>query len=209
VALMFRDAYHKLQPGIVFSVYSGYQNDFTKQKYGVDWSKLDGKIDRAMCGYGRPLKDLEETRKAIGSTPLTIGVISRPYELAMRYHPTSFTPAELARALCDSTGGILCYAYSSLDARSFMAIAKISNAMAKYEKYFTKRDTSLRSQVKVAGAGEECYEILKGEDGSILVALMNDSPKPKKVAVTLPGGYAKNTIEAVVAPCDFYMETVK
>lgn len=209
IAIMFSDAYHKHQPEIAFSVYTGYQSKFTKEHYGVDWNLFQGKLDYAMCGYGRPMPELEDTRNAIGKTPFVVGIISNPYDMGKRAHPSCFTPAALARRLCDSTGGILLYAYNTLDARSFHSIARISKVMTEHEEYFVRHDVSMRSAVKVTGLNDSGYEILKGADGSLLVALINLKNKPGKVTVTLPEGYEKSTIETTIQPGDFIMEVIR
>lgn len=38
-------------PGIEFSMYSGYQGDYTREHYGVDWSLLAPLLDLGVAGY--------------------------------------------------------------------------------------------------------------------------------------------------------------
>ena len=68
VELMYKSIHSELKAGTVFSVYTGYQSENTKRHYGVDWSMLDGKVDYAMVGYGRNLKALIATQKALPNT---------------------------------------------------------------------------------------------------------------------------------------------
>lgn len=200
MAGLFRDALHAYKPGVIFSVYSGYHNDFTKQKYGVDWAMLKDKIDRAMCGYGRPVDNLEATRAAIGDIPFTLGIISQPYEITKRAHPSCFTPAELMRRLCDSSAGILLYAYNTLDARSFHAIARISHVMKKYERFFTRHDTGAAGTIDVHGLEPQFFSVLRDADGKLLVSVMNLSVKPLKYNLTLPGS---KEMTGILKPADF------
>jgi hypothetical protein len=65
IACVLRKSAKKINPESIFSVYSGYQSDYTKWHYGVDWSMLTGKIDVASCGYGCPVKDLNATKVAL------------------------------------------------------------------------------------------------------------------------------------------------
>ena len=126
----------KYNPKIVFSVYSGYQSDYTKSYYGVDWAMLKGKIDVAMCGYGRPLREIQNTIKAVEPTPLATGLIVSPYEVNQRDYPTHFNQANLMRMFCDSTGGLLLYNMNNLDGKTFSALGSLTNLIAKYEDFF-------------------------------------------------------------------------
>lgn len=193
IAGQFRDALHRHQPGIEFSVYTGYHSDFTKRHYGVDWSLLRDKIDRAMCGYGRPVDNLEATREAIGGMPFTLGIIANPYEIEKRTPPTWFRPADLMRRVSDSTGGVLLYHYSTLDSRSFQSVARVSRAMKDYGPYFVAHDVSRRAEVSIPGWSDAEREVLAGADGTLLVVLMNTSRNAKPYEVQLPAGHKAET----------------
>ena len=204
VAGQFRDALHLHQPGIEFSVYSGYHSDYTRHHYGVDWSLLRDKIDRAMCGYGRPVDHLEATRAVIGNMPFTVGIIAQPYEIEKRMSPTWFRPADLMRRASDASGGVLLYNYSTLDSRSFQSIARVSRALKDYGPYFAAHDVSRRAEVVTAGWSDAEREVLAGADGSLLVVLINSGRKAKAYAVQLPAGYAsENPLAGELSAGDF------
>jgi hypothetical protein len=167
-----RGALRKADPQVVFSVYSGYEDGQTKRIYGVDWSKLNGKIDIAMCGYGRSQKILNATYKAIGDTELILGAISRPYSVNNRSYPTECSAAMLMRRLLDSRGGgVLVYFLSSLDGRTFHAVSEVSSIAAEYEEFFRKGKLG-SSSIK----GEHAVLRLKGRK---LIILLNQRSKPE------------------------------
>ena len=173
------DVLHKVSPEVVFSVYSGYQSERTKSYYGIDWSKLKGKIQAAMCGYGRSAKHLDATYKAIGSTKLILGAISRPYANTNRSYPTACSAAMLMRRLLDSKGGgVLVYALSSMDGRTFYAMSKVSALAAEYEDFFTQ---GKRADCKVKCNGE--YALLEQNKQKLLI-ILNQTNKSRNIKVS-------------------------
>ena len=185
-ARLIRDALKRCDPKIMFVIYSGYQSDETKSHYGIDWSLYPGIIDMAECGYGRPAKALEATKKAIGNTPLVTGAIIRPYLPTSRAFPEQYTPALLLRRALDATGGILLFEYSLFDGTSLRAIAAISRLAAKYEDHFR---FGTRVNHSIPGWNPDEVQIVKYQGNSILF-LMNSGKKPKKYRdrVIEPGG---------------------
>jgi hypothetical protein len=98
-------------------------------------------VDYAICGYGRPEKELQETLAILGKTPLMTGAIVTPYDATSRAYPRQLTAAWLLRRAVDSTKGFLMYELSSMDGYSLSACAEVSHIMAKYEDFirFGKR----------------------------------------------------------------------
>ena len=180
---------HEELPGVVFSVYSGYQSDRTKVFYGIDWSLMEGVIDIAMCGYGRTVKDLKDTQACFKKTKLVLGELIYPYNRELRTAPQALRAANLLRRCCDATKGCLVYEHPTLDGRSFLAFSEVSKLLSKYEPFFM---TGLRvpEMLKMPGVNEAEYEVLGDGQGNYLVALMNLKDKPRDYAfeVTLPAG---------------------
>ena len=180
---------HEELPGVVFSVYSGYQSDRTKVFYGIDWSLMEGVIDIAMCGYGRTVKDLKETQACFKKTKLVLGELIYPYNREHRTAPQALRTANLLRRCCDATKGCLVYEHPTLDGRSFLAFAEASKVLSKYEPFFT---TGIRApeMLKMPGVNAAEYEVLGDGQGNFLVVLMNPKENPREYAfeVTLPAG---------------------
>ena len=179
VAKLMSDAIHAELPGVSFAVYTGYQSEETKHFYGVDWSLLDGKIDLAMMGYGRNPNALAASRRALPRTPMLLGEIVTPYQITEQSAPTCATAAQLLRRACDATAGFLLYSYSSLDGRTFSAIAEVSRIMADHEAFFT---SGIRrpEKLKISGFDQADYEVLGDNNGNFLIALMNPSRTPRQ-----------------------------
>ncbi len=192
IAGVMRDGIHRFSNGQCrLSVYTGYQSDYTNRFYGVNWALLKGKIDLAACGYGRPVKDLEATLKAIGDTPLLLGELVEPCLAHERVEPPAMKRATLMRRLADSRGGILLFEYDNLDGRSFDAIAATTAFAAEHEEFFVHRQ-DVSSTIKVAGSSN--WILLRNPAGKRLLIVMNESERP--VTVTAP-------VQGTVAPNDF------
>ncbi len=174
----------KASPKTLFSVYTGYQGDDTKVRYGVDWSLLAGKIDLAMCGYGRPIRDLEETQRILGKTSLVLGEIAYPWVITKRYVPRGITKTNLLRRAADATGGVLIYEYPTLDGHSFEAISTVSAIMAEHEPFFLRGDRQ-GDALKLAGWNRAEYEVLADGQGNSLVLLMNTGTVKRNYRFTL------------------------
>ena len=183
-ARLMRDAMKRCKPDIKFVMYSGYQSEETKRHYGIDWSLFPGILDMVECGYGRSVKTLRDTYKAIGNTPLVTGAIIRPYSPSSRAALMPYTPALLLRRALDATGGILLYEYSMFEGNSLRAIAAVSRIIARYEDFFR---FGKRRDITVNGWNADEVQIIEYRGKSVLF-LMNSGKMPKK--------YEKN----VVAP---------
>ena len=204
MASMMCQAIHKVLPGTVFSVYSGYQSAHTKSFYGVDWSMLNGKIDYAMMGYGRNEAELLASYQALPDTKLILGELLYPYLTNVRQAPTVPPAATLMRRACDANGGILIYEYAIFDGRTLTALAQTSRAIAENEEFFLlgKRCGSL---LKVEGFSDNEKEVLQDSQGNYLVIIMNPGKKPRtfNAKFALPPNYRLLDAEGKVVNYEF------
>lgn len=182
IAEMFRDAVHKTGTGITLSVYSGYQSEELKALYGIDWSMMRGRIDFASCGYGRPVKELEDTLAALGNTPLVLGEIVHPYLLAERDYPEFCSKATLMQRMLDSTFGFLAYTYFSFDGRTFYAVAEVTRLVADYENLFLNRKRA-DADYEVKGIIPDNYAALTDGQTTLIILLNPDKTAAKSFSV--------------------------
>jgi len=175
IAKILQNRIKKISPDSIFSVYSGYQSNFATYNYGIDWKMLRGSIDLACCGYGRMEKEIRDTLDALGPTPLCVGEIVMPYIWSSRDTPTFLTKANLMRRVCDGTGGVLFYAYYSMNGISFYSIAEISRFVAENEEFFINRK-NISKEVKISGIPRDGYEFFES-DGKKILILMNLTEK--------------------------------
>lgn len=213
------EAIHEKLPGVSFFMYSGYQSEMTKLKYGVDWALFDGVIDYAAAGYGRNVKELSDMYKALKSTPLITGAIVYPYDTNERSAPSYISAAELMRHLCDSTFGCLVYDLPPLDGRTFSSIAAVSSATARFEDVFA--NGKKRPELLVSNdLREEQYQIIEDEDGNLLFAVMNQTTAKLKCNPKIANaenyncfnaisGEAVNGLACEVEPNDFALFQLK
>ena len=77
----FKNSVHRLSPGTLFSIYSGYQTPDNAERYGVDWRYVGDlqACDRAGAGYGRPVEAIAATVEALRGIPLIGGALAVPY----------------------------------------------------------------------------------------------------------------------------------
>jgi hypothetical protein len=174
MAAIFRADVKKVSPKSIFSVYSGYQSEHTKSFYGVDWSMLADKVDLAICGYGRPEKELKDTLLALGKTPLIAGDCVTPYLVTERKYPTYCGEATLLRRACDGTKGFMVYEYAPLDGKTFYAISEVSRLLSDYEEFFTTRQKA-PDLIECRGLGKYEVEVFTKGGNERLLLLMNET----------------------------------
>ena len=182
---LLRKALKEYNKKTLFCIYSAYQSEKHKRVYGIDWNMVKDSVDYAICGYGRPEKELAETLDIMGKTPLMTGAIVTPYDSTSRAYPRQFTAAWLLRRAVDSTGGILLYQYTILDGHSLSACAKVSQIMEKYEDFirFGKR---LKHAVPGWPAADTQVIEYKGRK---ILFLMNQSDNARRYnGQTIPAG---------------------
>ena len=184
---LFRDAIHATLPGVRYGFYSGYQSESSRRQYSIDWRLINGRVDIAMCGYGRPAQELAATRAAVQRTPLMLGELFYPYRETERSEPGQATAATLLRRACDATAGILLYNYPTLDGRTFAAVAEVSRAVAAAEECFLNGEHH-PEWVQVQGAAPEEFDVLCDGKGAAVLALMNPHTAPRAFRCNALGG---------------------
>ena len=142
---------------------------------------LADKIDLAICGYGRPEKQIADTLAALGKTPLALGKIVYPYDIKKQEYPGFASKATVLRRAVDGTGGVMVYILTELDGRTFYSFAEISRLIADYENLFVshQKDNSL---VKVSGISMNDVTIFTNGK-TRLILLINETKTKKKVKV--------------------------
>lgn len=186
IAGRFRDEFKKLDSNVIFSVYSGYQSERTKEHYGVDWAKLNGNIDVASCGYGRDQERIQATKAALGDTPLVLGAIVRPYRESERSYPNFISEATTLRRVLDGTGGMLIFSSKSLDGRTYQSVARISRVLADFEDLFINRRHANAETIEFNGAAGDEAITLTDENGTrILAMVLNEGNADKPVTITM------------------------
>ncbi len=191
VAVRMKEACHSAEPPTRLQVYSGYQSDDTKWRYGVDWAMI-GELqacDIASCGYGRRWENVAATHEALAGIPLIVGRLMRPYDRNSDDAVTPLTRALMLRRLMDSTGGVLVYDRMPIEGRSWQASAEVSRLAAAHEDVFAEGE--------FVGVGElsfaESWAGARSLGDTMIVAMMNVSTAPRSLTLTLPEGYARCT----------------
>ena len=179
----FKDAVHRLAPGTLFSVYSGYQTPANPEMYGVDWRYIGDlqACDRAAAGYGEPEADIYRTVEALKGIPLLPGLLAVPYDTTVTTPRTPITKARILRHLLASTGaGVMVYNRCSLDGRTWYAMAEISRLAATFEQVFLKGQPAPL-------AGFDVTQAQTISDGrTTLICVMNQGSKSAEYAIRLP-----------------------
>ncbi len=189
LARKFKDTCHAAEPPARLQIYSGYQSEDTKWRYGVDWAmigELEG-CDVASCGYGRNWENLRATHEALQGIPLIVGQIMHPYDRNSDDVLTPCTRAVLLRRLMDCTGGVLLYDRMPLEGRSWQASADVTRLAAAHEDVFAEGEFAALEGVP-EGAD---WAGARSLGDTMIVAVMNASGQRRSLSLTLPGGYAE------------------
>jgi hypothetical protein len=176
-------------------VYSGYQSEHTRSRYGVDWTYLAPNIDAAICGYGRQVANIEATHAALKGKPLVGG------ELVWTWEGTEYPMAEITinlfRRITDCGGGILSYNDFTGDGRYLYAINRIASIVADYEDFFlgfSRNDTLAGA----AGIPPEDIAVLVNKAGARLVFCFNPGETTRELVLInqhLTSGMTASSIE--------------
>ena len=177
-----KESVHRVAPGTLFAVYSGYQTPRNPEEYGVDW-RIVGElqaVDEAGCGYGRPTEAISATIAGLRGIPLVVGALIYPYDTAVLTPCTPLTKAWALRCALDATGGVLVYDRLSMDGRTWLAVAEATRVVAAHEEVFLRgARTALPgldpAQVQVVAAGR-----------TTLVCALNETGKPVTHRIPLP-----------------------
>lgn len=171
ITALLRDGVKSARADVTFSVYTGYQSEATKRRYGVDWECLRGKIDLGMCGYGYNAKLLQDTLSALAPTPMVSGVIIHPYTSKNTTYPTHWSQAEILQHLLVGRVGILFYDYPSMDGRSFYNIGAISRLAAEYEELILNGKRVENEFPLRQGPSGDNYQVLRHANQTLLLMM--------------------------------------
>jgi hypothetical protein len=183
--------------GIPTMFYSGYQSDYTKAHYSVDWSKIGRAFIIYSAGYGFNPTLIEATRSAIGGKKLLSGLLQTGNSAS------SHSTASMLKHLTAGQGGVLIWYELYNDAKVFLNVAECVKTVAPYEDFIalgTRADDSVicRNELRSAMA----VFTLNGKNAAFLFNEnlepldMNFSCNGKKYAFTLaPGSVKALTLE--------------
>lgn len=181
VVKLLQEGVKAANPKCVFFVYSGYQSPHTQETYGINWEYVAPYLDEAWCGYGRPVKETQDTLRVLGGKPLVGG------ELAWigDGHPYALEDSEsnLMRRLTDCAGGVMVYYDWFVDGRFFTGLARTAAVATDFESFFRegKHDDSLAT-VEAGGAGNVAV-YTRGDER--LVVLFGGTTAPQEFRVQL------------------------
>ena len=177
LAVLLQEGVKRARPDVVFSVYSAYQSEEFKRRYGIDWELLRGKIDLGMCGYGYDAKLLQATKQALAPTPMVSGIIIQPYQSKFATYPSFWSQAEILKHLLVGRVGLLLYEYHSMDGRSFYNLGEITRLAADYEELILKGERVEAEFPLLKGPKGDNYQALR-HAGQTMLMLMNRSRQP-------------------------------
>jgi len=154
--------------------YSGYQDAYTREYYGIDWKKIAPHIDRAYSGYGRSIESINATKQALQGKPLCGGVLS------VKLSPVISSSAEMLRRIIDCDGGVLCWWEDGYDAKKLAQVAKVSGFVSLYEDFFVKgKNVNDCIMCPLKDAVE-----VRQMDNKYLVICLNEGTQPLTVPLT-------------------------
>jgi cellulose/xylan binding protein with CBM9 domain len=183
LAALFKEYLHAADKPVEFWMYSAYQDKKLRAHYSVDWSKLAGKVDFASCGYGRSIKQINDTKKALKGTPVVFGALAYPYKISLREYPTNFSKNRLLRRLLDSRSGVLLYSYASLDGKTFHNIGEATRFASDYEDLILTGKAA-ENMANIRGVRKGDYYVF-AKDGQVMIALFNDSKQSVNAKIEL------------------------
>lgn len=179
---------------IEFSVYSGYQGQDTRERYGVDWQLLAPHLELGIAGYGGSRQANLDTRQALGKVPFIGGdnYFLSPTPISggagwiansMKHRPRPETwRNRLLRHFVDSgCKGVLIWYLLTMDGGAFYYTSEATEIIAAHEDIFCQGqrcDPSLR----VHGIKPEQWAAFSHQ-GKRLVMLLNSSDKEATVRV--------------------------
>ena len=138
---LVRDLVKSVEENTAFSVYSGYASDYTKERYGVDWSLVAPFVSMAFAGYNAKAEHIVATRKALGNTPLIGGEM---YLETMSYSEPYPPPASdwanrlLHNVVTGGGQGVIIWWLPVLDGEAWHGTARVVDIVSKWERFFLK-----------------------------------------------------------------------
>ncbi|MFH1903920.1 MAG: sugar-binding protein, partial [bacterium] len=179
ICKLLQEGIKEANPDCLFYVYSGYQGDVTRERYGVNWKYVSKYVDGIWCGYGRSKERIKDTLKAINGKPLVGGeLVWLGYGNVYNQNKTE---ANLFRRLTDCGGGIMvCYDWN-VDGRFYKAISQVASVAADFEGFFKNfdRDDSLS---EVSEGGKENVAVLKNGQERLLF-LFNSTESSRRFKI--------------------------
>ena len=138
-----REIVRAADPTIVFSVYSGFQQDFTRETYGVDWEMMAPNLDLGIAGYNGGRGILGQTVSALGKVPFIAGEMYHENDRTAQYalpKPSTWR-LRLLRALLNGGGnGVLVWWLPVLDGGGFWGLSQVAALVHDFEPFFTHLD---------------------------------------------------------------------
>jgi hypothetical protein len=179
---------------VAFSVYSGYQRPFTRERYGVDWAMLAPHLDLAIAGYGGSRNELQETRKALGRVPFISGLMyylepapnAAPadwmkHDLAKVPNPLAWRNGLLQQFVDGGCQGVLIWWLPTMDGGAFYYTSQAAEIIAAYEDLFCGGGRC-DDKIRVTGLNSADWAAFE-QDGRRLLLLMNPTAKAAAVHV--------------------------
>jgi len=186
----------KAERPVEFSVYSGYQSQFTKEHYGVDWSRLAPQLDFAIAGYNGDRRAVQATVEALGDTPFMGGEMWYLSDTGDAQAPPKMETwcNRLLRQFMESGGnGCLIWWLPPMEGGAFYATSRAAELIARYEGYFSE-GRRCDERVSVMGIDPTCWAAFE-KDGRILVVTLNFTGQPLTGTVTAAGSRSPIRVE--------------
>ncbi len=171
------------EPGMKFSVYSGYQNTYTQEHYGVDWRLLAPFVDMGIAGYGGSRAALLATRRALAGKPFIGGEMyslssSSTYDKPLRRRGWAM---RLLRAYVNGgCHGVLIWYLPTMDGWAFFETSQAAAVIADFEDMFQKgqrADSRIQFEPEQDPQDYAAFE----KDGRVLLLLFNPSSGERSI----------------------------
>lgn len=175
---------HKLQPGIEFSVYSGYHGRRTREHYGVDWALLAPFLDAAMSGYGFSPQAERATMQAVAPKPYLPGemyYLSPTDDRRPAPRPETWANRLLRQVAFSGGHGVVIWYLPVFDGAAFYQTSIAAELIARYEDYFT-RGQHCEGQFQVSGLEQYDWSALRWRDRALLLFL-NFQPQARTISL--------------------------
>lgn len=160
----------KANPDCEFWVYSGYQSPNTKKSYSVDWSYFQDALDRALCGYGRPVQAIDDTMAAIDPRKMVSGLLMQVWWNSV-YNYNGFRNS-LFRRITDGNGGILFWSDMQIDARFWSGVSDMTRLIAENKEFFLKHQRG-DELCKITGISAKNLAVLRNAQKERLIFVFN------------------------------------
>ena len=178
------------QPGLEFSVYSGYQNVFTREHYGVDWALLAPHLDAGMSGYGFNAEAEAAAREALAGKDYLAGelyYLSPTGDERVAPNPRHWANRVLRQIAYTGGHGIVIWYLPVYDGAVFYQTSLAAETIAEHERFFTEGERvegDFTAQAEdPAGGGQapglkdnDWFALRVGDEALLLVLNFSDQP---------------------------------